>query len=269
MDAGNVETNGRASGDRDDAELADVTLRWSDLGLFLGCYVGLVVIWVGIGEMITHSTWIQARDQSVAEWFVDGRTATLDSVSAFGSNLSETFVKIALTAIIAIAMRVAWKRWREPMMMVVPLVLEASVFITVTTLVSRPRPDVKQLESSPVDSSFPSGHVAAAAVYGALVIVVFWHVRSRLARTAVIVLSIAIPVIVGWARMYRGMHHLTDVAAGLVLGIVSVVLSWWMIHRAVRRTELATGEERTSAPVTPMSPPATAAFEPSSARRIG
>jgi undecaprenyl-diphosphatase len=270
MDAGKVDTNGRVSGDRDDAELADVTLRWSDLGLFLGAYVGLVVVWVGIGEMITHSTWIQARDQSVAEWFVDGRTATLDTMSAFGSNLSETLVKIALTAIVAIAMKVAWKRWREPLMMVVPLVLEASVFITVTTLVSRPRPDVKQLDSSPVDSSFPSGHVAAAAVYGALVIVVFWHVRSRVARTAVVVLSVAIPIIVGWARMYRGMHHLTDVAAGLVLGIVSVLLSWWMIHRAVRRTELETGDARTSTPVSPMSPPVTETFEPSSsARRIG
>jgi membrane-associated phospholipid phosphatase len=36
--------------------------------------------------------------------------------------------------------------------------------------------------------------------------------------------------------MYRGMHHLTDVLAGLLLGIVSVVLSWWMIHRAIERT---------------------------------
>ena len=259
----------RFSGDRDDAELADVTLRWSDLGLFLACYLGLVVVWVGIGEAITHSTWIEGRDQSVAEWFVDGRTATLDTLSAFGSNLSETLVKIAVTAIIAIAMKVAWKRWREPLMMVVPLVLEASVFITVTTLVAPAPARRERLESSPVDSSFPSGHVAAAAVYGALVIVVYWHVRSRVARASVIVLSVAIPVIVGLARMYRGMHNLTDVIAGLVLGIVSVVLSWWMIHRAVRRTELATGDARTSAPVTPLSPPVTATFEPSSARRIG
>ena len=260
-DAG--DTAGGVSGDRhdaDDADLADVTLRRSDLGLFLACYIGLVVVWVGIGEAITHSTWIQARDQSVAEWFVDGRTATLDTASALGSNLAATMVKIAVTAIVAIAMKVAWKRWREPLMMVVPLVLEASAFITVTYLVSRPRPDVERLESSAVDSGFPSGHVAAAAAYGALIIIVYWHVHSRIARATVIVVSVAMPLVVGWARMHRGMHHLTDVIAGLLLGIVSVLLSWWMIHRAVRRTELTSDKAL-------VSPPVTSTLEPLSARR--
>lgn len=256
------DTAGGLSDDRHDADPADVTLRWSDLGLFLACYIGLVVVWVGIGEAITQSTSIQARDQSVTEWFVDSRTATLDTLSALGSNLAATMVKVAVTMVIAIAMKVAWKRWREPLMMVVPLVLEASAFITITYFVSRPRPDVERLESSPVESSFPSGHAAAAAVYGALIIIVYWHVRSRVARASVIVLGAAIPIVVGWARMYRGMHYLTDVIAGVLLGIVSVVLSWWMIHRAVRRTELATH-------ASPVPPPVTPTSEPLSARPIG
>jgi len=229
-------TTGRRVEQADRPELLDVTLRWSDLGLFLACYAAMVVVWVGMGELILHSPSIQERDQSVAEWFVDSRTATLDTLSALGSNLAATMVKIAVTAVLAIIMRLVWKRWREPLMMVVPLVLEASVFITVTYIVSRPRPDVERLESSPVDSSFPSGHVAAAAAYGALIIIVFWHVRNRVARALVVALCVALPLIVGWARMYRGMHHLTDVVAGLLLGIVSVVLSWWMIHRAIERT---------------------------------
>ena len=262
MAHGRGDTTGRLSDDRrHDADLADVTLRWSDLGVFLACYIGLVVVWVGTGEAITRSTSIQARDQSVAEWFVDSRTATLDTLSALGSNLAATMVKVAVTAVIAIAMKVAWKRWREPLMMVVPLVLEASAFITITYIVSRPRPEVERLESSPVQSSFPSGHVAAAAAYGALIIILYWHVRNRVARASVIVLSVAVPIVVGWARMYRGMHHLTDVIAGVLLGIVSVVLSWWMIHRAVRRTELATD----ASPVSPL----TSTSEPLSARPIG
>jgi undecaprenyl-diphosphatase len=220
-------------------ELVDVTLRWSDVGLFLASYVALVVLWVGIGEATTRSAWLTSRDQSVAEWFVATRTAGLDTLSELGSNLAGTMVKVAVTAVLALGMRLLWKRWREPLMMVVPLVLEASVFITVTYLVARPRPDVERLESSPVDSSFPSGHVAAAAAYGALVIIVYWHSRRRVARAAIVVLSVAVPVIVAWARMYRGMHHLTDVIAGVLLGIMSVVLSWWLIHRAIRRTERA------------------------------
>ena len=94
--------------------------------------------------------------------------AGLDIATKWGSGLADTFVKIGVTALLAIVMRLAWKRWREPLMMVVPLVLEASAFITVTYLIARPRPD-DRLESSPVNSSFPSGHVAAAAAYSALV----------------------------------------------------------------------------------------------------
>lgn len=217
------------------AELTDVSLRWSDLGWLLACYAGLVAVWFVMGKVVVNSAAINSLDQRVADWFVEQRTPDLDVTSKWGSGLADTFVKIAVTALVAIAMRLAWKRWREPLMMVVPLVLEAAAFITVTYLIARPRPE-NGLESSPVDSSFPSGHVAAAAAYGALVIIVYWHVRNRLARALVIALSVAIPVIVGWARMYRGMHHLTDVLAGVLLGIVSVVVSWWMIHRAIERT---------------------------------
>ena len=93
------------------------------------------------------------------------------------------------------------------------------------------------LESSPVNSSFPSGHVAAAAAYSSLVIIVFWHTRKAWARLLVIIVSVAIPVVVGLSRMYRGMHFMSDVIAGAVLGIAAVALSWWLIHRAIERNE--------------------------------
>ena len=219
-------------------ELTDVTLRWSDLGLFLGCYALLVAVWFGLGKAVVNSSAIQELDESVADWFVDQRTPGLDSATVWGSGLADTFVKIAVTAVLAIAMRMAWKRWREPLMMVVPLVLEAAAFITVTYMIGRPRPD-DPLETSPVNSSFPSGHVAAAAAYGALVIIVFWHTRKFWIRALVILFSVLVPLVVALSRMYRGMHFLSDVVAGAALGVAAVVLSWWMIRHAIARTERA------------------------------
>ncbi len=197
---------------------------------------GLVAVWFTLGKIVVNSSAITALDQSVADWFVDQRTPDLDTASEWGSGLADTFVKIGVTALMAIAMRLAWKRWREPLMMVVPLVLEAAAFITVTYLIARPRPE-DGLESSPVNSSFPSGHVAAAAAYSALVIIVFWHTRKMWIRALVIVVSVVVPVVVALSRMYRGMHFLSDVIAGAALGVAAVALSWWMIRRAVHRTE--------------------------------
>jgi membrane-associated phospholipid phosphatase len=238
----------RTDRDRSAGELTDVSLRWSDLGLFLACYVALVAVWFAMGKVVVNSEAINSFDQRVADWFVDQRTADLDVATKWGSDLADTFVKIGVTALLAIGMRLAWKRWREPLMMVVPLVLEAAVFITVTYLIARPRPD-DPLESSPVNSSFPSGHVAAAAAYSALVIIVFWHTRKVWARALVVLVSIALPVVVGLSRMYRGMHFFSDVVAGAALGFAAVALSWWMIHRAVERSETRPVDAGTFEPV--------------------
>jgi membrane-associated phospholipid phosphatase len=215
----------------------DITVERSDIGWLIVGLVVLIAVFFALGELVVSSDAITSFDQRVAEWFVDRRTPALDTVSLIGSYLAETIVKIVATAVLAIGMWLAWKRWREPLLMVLPLILEATAFITITFLVGRSRPDVERLDSSPVGSSFPSGHVAAAAAYGALAIIVFWHTRSKWIRLATLLLIVAIPVIVGASRMYRGMHFLSDVIAGAALGVLSVALGWFIVHRMSRRSE--------------------------------
>ncbi len=115
-----------------------------------------------------------------------------------------------MTAVLALVFLAVWRRWFESLVLAVSLVVEASAFIVVTTVVGRDRPDVPHLDNSPVGSSFPSGHTAAAAAYAAIAVIVFWHTRKVWARVLVSVVAIAIPIIVALARMYRGMHYLTD-----------------------------------------------------------
>ena len=124
-----------------------------------------------------------------------------------------------------------WRRWVEPLLVAVSLILEAATFITVTWFVGRPRPDVVRLEGSPVDSSFPSGHTAAAAAYSAIAVIVFWHTRNRWACAVSVVISVTLPVVVGLSRMYRGMHFLSDVIAGAILGAVSVAVTTIILTR--------------------------------------
>jgi len=191
-------------------------------------YVGLVGLGTGVGLLLKgplDDTAVVRTDRRVANWFVDHRTPNLNHYTVWGSDLADTFIKIAATAVLALVLWLLCRRWLEPLMLVVPLVLEASAFITITWLVQRPRPEVDRLEGSPVDSSFPSGHVAAATAYGALALIVIWHTRNRWARISVILLCAAITAVVGLSRMYRGMHFLSDVVAGVLLGAASVAIS--------------------------------------------
>jgi undecaprenyl-diphosphatase len=97
--------------------------------------------------------------------------------------------------------------------------LELTVFLSVSTIVGRERPDVQTLGSVPSTSSFPSGHVAAAVVlYGGLVLIAASLRPSRaVSRVGVVFATIAV-VFVASARVYEGVHHPTDVIGGAVLG---------------------------------------------------
>lgn len=196
-------------------------------------FVGVVAVWWAIGALLTgplDDSGFVRWDESVSRWFAEGRTATFDDLSTAGALLADTIVKIAVTAIVVIVVYAVWRSWRDVLMIVLPLVLEASSFILVTWLVGRPRPDVPRLEESPVDSSWPSGHTAAATAYMAMVVVVWWHVENRAVRIVTVVVAIAVPLIVGWARTYAGMHHLSDVVAGAILGAVWVFAVWRVLH---------------------------------------
>lgn len=195
---------------------------------FVAAWAVLSAIWIGLGELITHplsNSSVTRADGRVARWFEARRTDRGDLLSQIGSHLAETWVKILVTAIICIVMMRMWRRWYEAAVVAVALILEAITFVTVTSVVGRPRPTVSQLDSSPVNSSFPSGHVAAAAAYGAIAVVVFWHSRNRIARTITVLLTAAIPGVVGVSRMYRGMHYLSDVVAGVLLGAMCVYVT--------------------------------------------
>lgn len=207
-------------------------------GLLVLAYAGLTAIWSGLGLLVTGplaDTFVGAGDQDLAVWLVQRRTPVGDELSALGSLLAETGVKVIATAVIAVVVFVVWRSWRDPFLICFSLILEASVFITVTAVVGRPRPGVPAMDEVSVATSFPSGHAAAAAAYCAIAIVIFEHTRNLWIRGTTVTLAIAIPLIVGMARMYRGVHHLTDVITGIALGVACAVIVELIIRRSFER----------------------------------
>ncbi|HEY4610163.1 MAG TPA: hypothetical protein VIH06_13195, partial [Ilumatobacteraceae bacterium] len=98
-----------------------------EAGVLALIYVAMTAVWLGIGLLLTHplkNSFIVHNDQSVSEWFVRHRTTRLNSLSFAGSMLSDTVAKIAVTAIVAIIFLLIWKRWLEPLTVVIPTILE-------------------------------------------------------------------------------------------------------------------------------------------------
>jgi undecaprenyl-diphosphatase len=105
------------------------------------------------------------------------------------------------------------------MVVAVAVAGEVLIFLLVTMLVDRDRPPVRHLDEAPPTSSFPSGHTAATiALWGSLAVLANQRARSALVRNLFLVLAFVVPLLVATSRMYRGMHFLTDVLGGMLLG---------------------------------------------------
>lgn len=195
------------------------TLRPTLVPLLAG-YLALSASWCGFGFLLRSDAARSIRDfdERVAQAMVARRTPTWDSVAFYVSYVADTFVKIGATALLAVLFWWAWRRWQEPLLLALSLILEAAVFLTVTRIVQRPRPAVARLEESPINSSFPSGHTAAAAVYAALTIILFRHCQRRSWRIVAVAASLVVPTMVATARVYAGMHAVSDVVGGILLG---------------------------------------------------
>jgi undecaprenyl-diphosphatase len=190
-------------------------------------YVLLAVVMLGIGLVLTRPLehTVGQWDESVNRWLALHRTPVWNTITGGMTRLVDTIPAIVIAFVITAVLGLR-HRWREAVMLVVALVLELGVFLSVTWVIARPRPDVVRLNSSPSTGSFPSGHTAAATVlcFG-LAIIVMCCSPNMLIRVGTYVFAFAATVLVGFGRVYRGMHHPTDVFAGALLGAGCLVVA--------------------------------------------
>lgn len=112
-------------------------------------------------------------------------------------------------------------------------------------VVRRPRPDVGDPLAHASGFSFPSGHATGAAAAAAVLVVLVWPVLGRRGRVLVPALAAAVALLTAADRVLLGVHHPSDVAAGLVLGAAVTAGAWWGWARgAVRRHGVLPSAER-------------------------
>jgi undecaprenyl-diphosphatase len=84
-------------------------------------------------------------------------------------------------------------------------------------------------------NSFPSGHVLRTAiVYGLIAFVAYRLVPPSRGRTLVVVLAVMLTGLMSIDRVYLGVHWLSDVLGGLVLGWLLLVLAVIWLDRVPR-----------------------------------
>lgn len=206
----------------------------------------LAAAMIGLGLLVTKTlphTWPFSIEDGVNRSLAAHRSDFFNVLSSVFSTGASTFYAIGIAAALVLLVRWRFGRWREAVFLAASISIEASVFLVTTMAVDRPRPAVHELDAAPPTSSFPSGHTAASvALYGALALLI---TRSGPGRRAWAWLLLLIPVAVGASRLYRGMHHPSDVAAAVLLGTAAILIARYAVLGSQTSAVTARSRSRT------------------------
>jgi undecaprenyl-diphosphatase len=119
----------------------------------------------------------------------------------------------------AVAAWLAWRRLpRLALFVVVTVAGSALLNAIVKLIVHRTRPTVADPVAHAAGLSFPSGHAQGAVVAWAVLLLVFLPALRGPWRAIAVAIAVAMVLATGFARVALGVHFVSDVLAGYVLG---------------------------------------------------
>ena len=162
------------------------------------------------------------------------RNPILDNIMIFITSLGNGgMIWIAATIVLLIPKKTRKAGIMSAVALLGSLIINNNI---VKNIVQRPRPfvtftDLQIIIPTPSEFSFPSGHTsssfAAAAVF-------YRHLPKKLGLPAVILAGL-----IGFSRLYVGVHYPTDVIAGVLMGILLSYLAEYLVTLFVKKLKKA------------------------------
>ncbi|MCL5942617.1 MAG: bifunctional DedA family/phosphatase PAP2 family protein [Actinobacteria bacterium] len=190
------------------------------LGLTLGLVLSVLFVWLFavLLQDVRAQDPITALDRAVALVLHDHAVPWLTSAMVVVTFFGSAWWTVAVAA--AAGGALVWRRrWPEALVLTTATGGSALMTAILKVLVQRPRPDFVDPLIQASGYSFPSGHATAAvALYLPLGLLAASWVRHWENRVYVLLGAAAVVVLVGFSRLYLGVHYLTDVLAGYAVG---------------------------------------------------
>jgi membrane-associated phospholipid phosphatase len=193
--------------------------------------LGAVIVGFGFAldgplDGLSHS------EESVNKDLASHRSGTWNTITLIWSHIGNTESVIGVCIVVAAILLWRTRDWRLAAVPVIAIAMQGLIFLIAARVVDRDRPQVPKLDPSPPTASYPSGHVGASTGLYLTFALLALAIHRTWLRTLTIIVCLTMPLLVAYARLYRGMHHLTDIAAALLNGITCALLAYtWYRHR--------------------------------------
>jgi membrane-associated phospholipid phosphatase len=207
---------------------------WLSLGL-AGAIVALVFFSWLASEMLEGET--GAFDEAVRTFVHNHASPTLTTILQMVTLLGSVMWLVAFGVCVVVAFTVA-KRWRNLALFLVTMAGGITLNITLKLSFGRARPDTFFETPQPSSYSFPSGHaLLSLCFYGALAVIITHRLRSRTARLLIWTAAALLVVLIGFSRIYLGVHYPTDVLASYAVALAWVVVVFAFDHLHRKRNQ--------------------------------
>lgn len=178
---------------------------------------------------------IQQVDERVLLWITQNlRIPALNEILTFYTNLGNAGLLFIAAAIVLVCFRATRRAGASAGVGMLLGFLITN--LTIKPLISRARPWVvleglETLATSGDPNSFPSGHTCSAFAFGVAVAAVLpW----KWAKAAALIAA----ALMGFSRLYVGVHFPSDVLAGAIIGTLCGLLGAWITGKVQDRYRL-------------------------------
>ncbi|MBI2710804.1 MAG: phosphatase PAP2 family protein [Actinobacteria bacterium] len=192
-------------------------------------------------QVATDGSFTRA-DLWLARWLhgrVVGRPVAVDALQVLSFLGKPIF--LAGVVVVVGAWLVRQHSWRLITFLVVTAIGGGIVDSVMKVVVARPRPRFDKPVASAIGKSFPSGHAMSSTIVYGSVLLILLPVVAQSRRRPLLAGTALLLVLIGLSRLALGVHYLTDVAGGWLLGAAWLSASvaafeTWRVDRGQRAT---------------------------------
>ena len=209
--------------------------------LVVGLVLAALALWLltWLGEEVLEGEAF-ALDHGIRDMMPGVASPVLTRIMLAASRFGGPSFLVPVGASVALAFLI--RGWRRGALLVLVTLAGAGLLNWLLKLsFGRVRPEAFFDYPLPASASFPSGHALyAASVFGGLAVLLSARLKHRALRIGVWMGMGALVLLVGFSRVYLGVHYPSDVLAGYAVGVIWVttvaVGDRLAQHRRGRRT---------------------------------
>lgn len=150
------------------------------------------------------------------------------------TNLGGTISLFCIT-VSTVFVLILYNKKKEGIAVALNIMISSLTYFTLKNIIQRPRPPIEERLIEKTGYSFPSGHTTNnVAFYIFAIYLVYQNVENKKLRNLLCFILGIIPILIGFSRIYLRVHYVSDVVAGLCVGIMCVLVFMSLVYTKIK-----------------------------------